>query len=89
LFTRLIIADTTRKDFGRNTKETLDKLSKDWNRIGINELEASRIDWSQFVRTGRVSLAEKKKIRPHQRDALTAVIEGLSCPPFTSTKLYA
>lgn len=52
LFTRLIIADTTRKDFGKNTKQTLDNLSKDWNRIGINELEASRIDWSQFIRTG-------------------------------------
>ena len=41
LFTRLTIVDTTRKNFGRNAKSTLDKLSKDWNRIGINELEAS------------------------------------------------
>ena len=56
LFTRLIIADTTQKDFGRNTKETLDKLSKDWNRIGINELAASRIDWSRFLRTGSIDL---------------------------------
>lgn len=78
LFSRLIIADTTQKDFGRNTKETLDKLSKDWNRIGINELEASRIDWSQFVRTGNVSLAPKKELRDHQRDALNAVVQGLS-----------
>jgi predicted helicase len=78
LFTRLIIADTTQKDFGRNTKETLDKLSKDWNRIGINELEASRIDWSQFIRTGNVSLAPKKQLRDHQRDALKAVTEGLA-----------
>lgn len=78
LFTRLIIADTTQKDFGRNTKETLDKLSKDWNRIGISELEASRIDWSQFIRTGNVSLAPKKQLRDHQRDALKAVTEGLA-----------
>jgi predicted helicase len=78
LFTRLIIADTTQKDFGRNTKETLDKLSKDWNRISINELEASRIDWSQFTRTGTVSLAPKKQLRDHQRDALKAVTEGLA-----------
>ncbi|ATF04082.1 putative helicase (plasmid) [Phaeobacter gallaeciensis] len=77
LFTRLVIADTTQKDFGRNTKETLDKLSKDWNRIGINELEASRIDWSQFIRTGNVSLAPKKTLKDHQREALTAVTEGL------------
>lgn len=78
LFKRLIIADTTQKDFGRNTNETLDKLSKDWNRIGISELEASRIDWSQFIRTGNVSLAPKKQLRDHQRDALKAVTEGLA-----------
>lgn len=78
LFTRLVIADTTQKDFGRNTKETLDKLSKDWNRIGINELEASRINWSQFIRTGNVNLAPKKELRDHQRDALTAVANGLA-----------
>ncbi len=76
-FTRLIIADTTRKEFGRNANETLDKLSKDWNRIGINELESSRIDWSQFIRTGTVSLAPKKELRDHQREALKAVVDGL------------
>ncbi|MCP6324135.1 DEAD/DEAH box helicase family protein, partial [Klebsiella pneumoniae] len=51
---------------------------KDWNRISISELEASRIDWSQFLRTGTVSLAPKKQLRPHQRDALKAVTEGLA-----------
>lgn len=76
-FTRLIIADTTLKDFGRNTKETLDKLSKDWNRISLDELEASRIDWSQFIRTGNISLAPKKELKDHQREALKAVTEGL------------
>lgn len=77
VFTRLIIADTTQKDFGRNTKETIDKLSKDWNRIGINELEASRIDWSRFLNTGEVVLAPKKKLRDDQRQAVTAVLDGL------------
>jgi len=76
LFTRLIIADTTRKEFGRNTTETLDKLSKDWNRIGIDQLAASRIDWSQFARTGNISLGQKKELHDHQRKALTAVTTG-------------
>lgn len=76
LFTRLIIADTTRKEFGRNALETLNNLSKPWNRIGIDDLEASRIDWSQFVRIGRVSLAKKKDLRDHQREALAAVQDG-------------
>ena len=77
LFSRLIIADTTRKEFSRNALEMLDKLSKDWNRIGISELENSRIDWSQFIRTGNVSLAPKKTLRDHQRDALDSVKSGL------------
>jgi predicted helicase len=77
LFTRLVIADTTQRDFSRNAKEMLDKLSKDWNRIGINELEASPVDWSQFVRTGTVSLAPKKELRDHQREALEAITSGL------------
>jgi predicted helicase len=78
VFTRLVIADTTRKEFGKNAKETLDNLSKDWNRISINELEASRIDWSQFIRTGNVSLAPKKQLRDHQREALHEVSAGLA-----------
>ncbi len=78
LFTRLIIVDTTQKDFGKNAEDTLDKLSKDWLRIGLSELEASRIDWSQFLRTGTISLAPKKTLRDHQRDALRAVTEGLA-----------
>lgn len=78
VFTRLVIADTTRREFGKNAKETLDNLSKDWNRISIDELEASRIDWSQFIRTGNVSLAPKKQLRDHQREALHEVSEGLA-----------
>ncbi|MFV1849666.1 MAG: DEAD/DEAH box helicase [Porticoccaceae bacterium] len=77
LFSRLIIADTSQKDFGKNAKETLDKVSKDWNRIGINELMASRIDWSQFLRNGEISLTDKKNPKDHQREALKAVLDGL------------
>ncbi|WP_108860241.1 type ISP restriction/modification enzyme [Ruegeria sp. Alg231-54] len=77
LFTRLVIADTTHKELGRNAQETLDKLSKAWNRISVAELEASRIDWSRFIRTGTVSLAPKKQLRDHQRDALREVVAGL------------
>ncbi|MFC5583797.1 DEAD/DEAH box helicase [Nitratireductor kimnyeongensis] len=78
LFAELIIIDTTQKEFGSNAEATLNNLSKSWRRIRIAELEASRIDWSQFLRTGNVSLAPKKELRDHQRDALEAVISGLA-----------
>lgn len=77
VFTRLIVVDTTRQEFGRNAQETLDNLSKEWNRISVTDLESSRIDWSKFIRTGTVSLAAKKELRSHQKDALDAVVSGL------------
>ena len=76
LFSRMVIVDTTQKNFGPNALNTLDNLSKDWNRIGLADLEASRINWSLFLSTGSVSLVPKKEIRDHQQDAVQAVIKG-------------
>lgn len=77
-FKRLIIVDTTLKGFGKNAKDTIENLSKDWIRISLSDLEASRIDWAQFMRDGKVRLAPKKQLRDHQRHALEAVSDGLS-----------
>ncbi|AUR06713.1 DEAD/DEAH box helicase [Phaeobacter inhibens] len=76
-FARLVIVDTTLKDFGKNANDTLKNLSKDWNRIGISDLEASPIDWAQFFRTGNISTGPKKELREHQQEALEAVQSGL------------
>lgn len=38
----LIIVDTTRRGFGSNAHKTLDRLSKDWSRIGPVDVEACR-----------------------------------------------
>lgn len=78
VFSRLVIVDTTHKEFGKNTNNTLNKLSKDWNRIQLSDLENSPIDWQQFFRTGNVNLAPKKVLRDHQKDALDAVSKGLA-----------
>jgi predicted helicase len=78
LFSRLIIVDSTLREFGRNTIETLNNLSKEWHRIGINELEGSRLNWSQFIRTGTISLNGKNTPREHQQQALEAVVAGLA-----------
>lgn len=77
-FSRLVIVDTTTRELGRNAQETLNKLSKDWNRISISDLEASRIDWGRFIRDGAVSLAAKKQLRDHQKDALEAIQKGFA-----------
>ncbi len=77
-FTRLIIIDTTSKEFGKNALNVLNKHSKDWHRIGIAELDNSRIDWAAYIRDQSVVLRDKKSLRDHQRQALSAVEAGFA-----------
>ena len=78
LFTQLIIVDTTSGDFGGNAKTTLDRLSKTWNRIGLEHLEASRINWSEFIHSGGIKLVDKKTPHDHQNEAVQVVQDGLA-----------
>ena len=77
VFAQLIIADTSARDFGQNARETLDRLSKPWHRIGLADLEDSRIDWARWLRSDAVHLAAKKALRDDQRAAVDAVRTGL------------
>ncbi|WP_281016506.1 type ISP restriction/modification enzyme [Minwuia sp. IMCC3077] len=77
-FTRLIIIDTTSKEFGKNALNVLNKHSKAWHRIGIAELDNSRIDWAAYIRDQSVVLRDKKSLRDHQRQALSAVEAGFA-----------
>lgn len=76
-FTRLLLIDTSSQPIGKNAQAVLDKLDKDYNRIQLQELEESRIDWLTYVREDRVRLHSKKDLRDHQIQALKAVKEGL------------
>lgn len=76
-FVSLIIVDTTLRDFSSNLKAMLDNLDKDWNRIALNDLEKSRIDWASYFRDNTIKLTEPKTLRPHQKEALEAVRTGL------------
>jgi predicted helicase len=77
-FVSLIIVDTTLRDFSSNLTAMLDNLEKDWNRIALNDLEKSRIDWASYFRDSTVKLTEPKTLRPHQQEALDAVRVGLA-----------
>ena len=78
LFTRLIIVDTTSGDFGGNARTTLDRLSVQYNRIGLDELESSRINWSQFTDESDISFKDRKTPHDHQNEAVQAVYDGLA-----------
>lgn len=47
-------------------------------RVHVRELEQSPIDWSKFSldKPEKLALKEKKKLRPHQEEAITKVIDG-------------
>lgn len=77
-FTRLLLVDTSCQPLGKNTQAVLDKIDKVWNRIQIEELEKSRIDWMTFVRENRLEYHEKKELRDHQIQALRDVKNGLA-----------
>ena len=47
------------------------------NVINLTDLETSQIDWSQYQPDTKPTLRKKKKLRPHQTDAVKNVLDGL------------
>ncbi|WP_280562588.1 type ISP restriction/modification enzyme [Chromohalobacter sp. 48-RD10] len=47
-------------------------------RIGLRDLQESRIDWSLFAQSGKVALRSRKTLRPDQQEALEEVEKGLA-----------
>jgi predicted helicase len=77
-FTRLMLIDTSTQPIGKHAQSVFDKISQEYIRIQLSELEESRIDWSSYVSDGKVRLHSKKELRDHQIKALNAVREGLA-----------
>lgn len=75
-FTRRLIIDTTRSVWSSNAEEALKGIKPEVNRINLDELEKSNIDWSQYAQSQKVVLQGKKELRDHQKDALNATQEG-------------
>lgn len=77
-FTRRIIIDSTDGNWSANAEEALRDQNPPAYRIGLSDLEASPIDWKQFVQDSEIQFAETKTMYPHQQEALQSVREGLS-----------
>ena len=75
-FSRGLVIETTGAGWSSNAEALLDELSV--TRIGLDRLEESPIDWAAWFQTGEVKVAAAKTLRPHQRDALKAVQDGLA-----------
>ena len=76
-FTRRVIIDTTIRDWTDNAEEMLRGQTIPVIRISLADLRESRIDWTLFDMRGETVLHEKKSLRPDQKEAVEAVVEGL------------
>lgn len=76
-FTKRIIISTSDK-WSEPAEKSLEDQTIPVIRINVRELEQSPIDWSKFSlnQPEKLTLKEKKKLRPHQEDAIKNVIEG-------------
>lgn len=76
-FASRIIVSTTNK-WSKHAINALSNQQIPAIRIGIEELEKSGLDWSQYRFTDPSTLekAEPKKLRTHQMEALGAVLQG-------------
>ncbi|MGB4356792.1 MAG: DEAD/DEAH box helicase family protein, partial [Limnohabitans sp.] len=73
---RLIVATT---EFGKHAEEALVNQQPPVQRIRLEDLENSAIDWEQFslTRPDKMKLRTRKQLRPHQTNARANVMEGL------------
>jgi predicted helicase len=78
-FKERIIVSTTDK-WNANAEDALKDQQIPVRRIGLSELEHSKVDWAQFsLETPEVMpLLGKKSPRPHQRAAIDDVVKGFN-----------
>lgn len=77
-FARRIIIDTTDAPWSEHAENALQDQIVPTSRIGLSDLEESGIDWDTFAKTGEAKLEPKKRIRPHQQEAIQAIAEGFA-----------
>ena len=77
-FKRRVIIDSTEKPWSGNAETMIRGQAIPVLRINLSEMQESPIRWETFAAKGEVVLADKKKLREHQRDALHEVRAGLA-----------
>lgn len=77
-FVRRVVIDTTEVPWGGNAEEMIAGQSIPVVRLSLSHLRESPIDWTIFGIRGEAVLSDKKKLRPHQIEALEAAQSGLA-----------
>ncbi|WP_438752896.1 DEAD/DEAH box helicase [Pararhizobium sp. O133] len=77
-FTERLIIDTTNTNWSEHAEGALRDQNIGTQRIGLSDIEQSPIDWTTYIKDSKVVLAQKKELRPHQKEALVAVKDGFA-----------
>lgn len=75
-FSHRIIVTTT-NNWSEHAEDALANQQPPVSKIDLHDLETSQIDWSQYQAKTPPKFKEKKKLRDHQKGALSAVAHGL------------
>lgn len=76
-FTRRIIVATT-NHWSEHAEDALLDQQPPVSKIDLTALEESQIDWGQYQPKTTPVIKAKKQLRPHQTNALNAVVHGLA-----------
>ncbi|WP_420291518.1 DEAD/DEAH box helicase [Burkholderia thailandensis] len=76
-FTRRIIVATT-NHWSEHAEDALLDQQPPVSKIDLTALEESQIDWGQYQPKAAPVIKAKKELRPHQTNALNAVVNGLA-----------
>ncbi|QEE08194.1 N-6 DNA methylase [Bartonella kosoyi] len=77
-FKRRVIIDSTIKAWTDNAETMIQGQKIPVTRINLSDLQKSPIRWEIFAAKGTIALEGKKKLRPHQGEALRFVRAGLA-----------
>ena len=80
-FRRRILINTTGRDWGRTTRETLRNQAVPVQTIGLQDLKASPIDWTQYLEAGDIVVRRTPKAaRKHQQEAIDSAVAHFAEP---------
>ena len=79
-FRRRIWMDTTGRPWSAQAEKTLRQQEKPVQRLGLQDLRASPIQWAEFVQSGGIHKREPRTPWPHQQEAITNALGHLKAP---------
>ena len=80
-FRRRILINTTGRDWGRTTRETLRNQAVPVQTIGLQDLKASPIDWTEYLESGDIVVQRPPRpARKYQQEAIDSAVAHFAEP---------